>query len=211
MKRSLALIALAAGLGMLPAAAQTGPGTGPGGWGPGNWGMGNWGMGNWGMGNWGPGNWGHGGWWGGPGMMQGQGYGMGMMGGPGGGCCQDPNAPGRGRFAAIDANEDGSVSDEEAASHADMVFSAMDADDNGALTLEEFLAVRMGPGFGFDPARQEARQKDKSDRFAAIDSDADGSVTKAEFLAAAQAHFASADADGDGKVTPWEMRRANWN
>ena len=131
-------------------------------------------------------------------MGPGVGYGPGMM-------------MGRGRHMMIDANDDGLVSAEEAASAADEVFTAMDSDDDGALTQDEYLAVRMGPQLGFNPDRQAARQKAKEERFAAMDGDADGSVTKDEFLAAAEAHHNAADADGDGKVTPWEHRRRNWN
>jgi hypothetical protein len=134
------------------------------------------------------------------GYGMGPGYGMGMMG-----------QPGRGRSMMMDANDDGAVSAEEAASAADEVFTAMDADDDGKLDMEEYMAVRMGPQLGYNSDRQAAMQKAKEERFAAMDADADGSVTKEEFLNAAQAHHAAADTDGDGKVTPWEHRRQNWN
>jgi len=119
--------------------------------------------------------------------------------------------PGRGRFMMIDVNDDGVISAEEAASAADEVFTAMDSDDDGSLTKEEYMAVRMGPQHGFNPDRQAAMQARKEARFGEMDSDSDGKVTKAEFLDAAKAHHASADADKDGKVTPWEHRRQNWN
>lgn len=135
------------------------------------------------------------------GFGYGQGYGRGMM----------PMQPGRGRFTIVDANEDGVISAEEAASAADEVFTAMDADDDGTLTKDEYLAVRMGPQYGFNPERQAARQQAKEDRFSTMDDDSDGSVTKEEFVAAAKAFYDAADTDGDGKVTPWEHRRRNWN
>lgn len=141
-------------------------------------------------------------------------YGRGMGYGPGGwmmGGGMMRGVPGRGRFNMIDANEDGVVSAEEAASAADDVFSAMDADDDGMLTKDEYMAVRMGPGNGWNPARREARQKAKSERFGTMDKDKDGKVSKAEFMEGAKAHHEAADANGDGKVTPWEMRRRNWN
>lgn len=152
----------------------------------------------------------------GPMMGWGQGYGVGPAGPDGSGYGMmrnwgDPNAPGRGRFAMIDANEDGMVSAEEAASQADMVFTAMDADDDGALTLDEFMLVRMGPQAGYNEDREAAMQARKAARFDPMDADKDGSVTKAEFMAASKAHFDAADADGDSKVTPWEMRASNWN
>ncbi|WP_158635645.1 EF-hand domain-containing protein [Gemmobacter aquaticus] len=119
--------------------------------------------------------------------------------------------PGRGRFASIDANEDGYVSSEEAASSADMVFSAMDTDDDGVITLDEFMAVRMGAQIAVNPDRQALMQARKKARFDPMDSDSDGSVSKAEFMAASKAHFDAADTDQDGKVTPWEIRASIWN
>jgi hypothetical protein len=156
------------------------------------------------------------------GFGPGYGYNMPMMGGPGyaQGYGMNPgygfgpgmiSSPGRGRFMIVDANDDGIISAEEAASAEDEVFTAMDADDDGSVTKEEYLAVRMGPQFGFNQARQALRQQAKESRFAELDGDGDGSVAKAEFMAAAKIHFDASDDDGDGKVTPWELRRQNWN
>jgi hypothetical protein len=150
------------------------------------------------------------------GRMQGYGFGRGpMMGGDddfgAGPRWRRGDMPGRGRFAMIDANEDGVVSAEEAASAADEVFAAMDSDDDGMLTKEEYMSVRMGPQRGWNQARQQQRQQAKEARFDDMDTDGDGSITKAEFLTLAERHHMSADADGDGKVTPWEHRRRNWN
>ncbi len=75
------------------------------------------------------------------------------------------NAPGRGRFTMIDENEDGVISAEEAASAVDQVFTAMDTDDDAALTMDEYLAVRMGSGEGWNPERQAARQAAKKARY----------------------------------------------
>ena len=96
------------------------------------------------------------------GYGMGPGYGMGMMG-----------QPGRGRSMMMDANDDGTVSAEEAASAADEIFTAMDADDDGKLDKAEYIAVRMGPQFGFNSERQAAMQKAKEDRFTAMDADAE--------------------------------------
>lgn len=172
---------------------------------------------------------GNGGWWWWSGPQQGYGMTPGYGGGPQGGQpwgagtgmmgdgsgpmmgWRDPNAPGRGRFAMMDANEDGTVTAEEAASQADMVFTSMDADDDGSLTVEEFMSVRMGPQDGLDADRQGAMTARKAARFDPMDTDTNGTVSKAEFIAASKAHFEAADADGDGKTTPWEIRAQNWN
>jgi hypothetical protein len=135
--------------------------------------------------------------------MMGQGYemwpglGMGMM--------------GRGRTMMMDLNDDGVVGAEEAASAADEVFTAMDGDDDGKLTKDEFLGAHVGTQFGFHRERQAAMQQARQERFDAMDANSDGSVSKAEFLDVARAHHMAADADGDGRITPWEYRRQNWN
>ena len=50
-----------------------------------------------------------------------------------------------GRMATIDNDGDGMISDDEAAAQVEAVFLAMDSDDDGELTEEEYMAVRMGP------------------------------------------------------------------
>jgi len=150
----------------------------------------------------------------GPGYNQGYGHGMapgyGMRPGYNRGYGQSM-APGGGRqfmvrFAAIDANEDGRVSSEEAAQNVESVFLAMDADDDDALTLAEYMAVRMGPGQQMNPNRQQTMQGHKKSRFGKMDTNADGSVSRQEFLKSGEARFKASDMDKDGKVNPWEFR-----
>ncbi len=132
----------------------------------------------------------------GMGMMQGQGMGMGM-------------GQGRGfmrRFAVIDANDDDRISADEAASQRESVFLAMDADDDGELTEDEYMAVRMGMGEGRNKARMEARQAAKKARFAPMDADKSGKVSKVEWMTGGKDRFEAADTDKDGIVTPWEFR-----
>lgn len=121
------------------------------------------------------------------------------------------NGPGRGRFPIIDADENGVVSAEEAASAAEDVFAAMDADDNAEITMEEYMTVRMGPQDGWNKARQAAREEEKTARFGVMDTDKNKAVSQAEFIAGAKARFEAADGDKDGKVTPWEWRSQQWN
>ena len=110
------------------------------------------------------------------------------------------------RFTIVDVNDDGRISDDEAASQRELVFIAMDADDDGELTEEEFMAVRLGPGRGRNEERMKMRQEAKRARFAPMDGDKSGKVSKAEFMAEGKARFVAADADKDGNVTPWEFR-----
>ncbi len=110
------------------------------------------------------------------------------------------------RFTVIDANDDGEISDDEAAAQRESVFLAMDANDDGKLTEKEYMSVRMGQGEGRNKARRAARQEQKRQRFAPMDTDKSGEVSKAEWMAAGKQRFESADANKDGTVTPWEFR-----
>ncbi len=137
----------------------------------------------------------------GPGRGMGRGMGMGMG---------NPDAPWRLRFTAIDTDGNGVVSPAEARANAVDVFAAMDADGNGRLTREEYMAVRMGPQRGLNPARMNARQAAKAARFAPMDVDADGTVDAAEFVNGAESRMRAADRNGDGVVSPIEFRGRGW-
>ena len=116
-----------------------------------------------------------------------------------------------GRMRPIDLNNDGVIGDDEAAAQVEAVFAVMDADDDGEITEEEYMAVRMGSGARHNGARQKAMQDRKQERFVAMDPDRNGKVTQAEFIAAGKTRFLEADSDKDGKVTPWEFRAMRWH
>ena len=115
-----------------------------------------------------------------------------------------------GRMAAIDSNNDGLISDDEAAAQVESVFAAMDGDDDGELTEDEYMSVRMGMGRRLNEDRQKAMQERKKARFGEMDADKSGKVSQAEFIAGGKARLQAADTDKDGKVTPWEFRAQRW-
>ncbi len=129
----------------------------------------------------------------------GQGWGRGRMG-------QEGGQGAMRRFEIIDANDDGRISDDEAAAQRESVFMAMDADDDSELTEEEYMEVRMGGDEGRNEERMKQRQEAKRARFAPMDADKSAKVSKVEFMAAGKARFTDADGDKDGMVTPWEFR-----
>jgi hypothetical protein len=115
----------------------------------------------------------------------------------------------------IDANADGVINDDEAASMADFAFMRMDRDRDGAVSEAEFTEGRGPGGHGrhgggwfrwLAKDEAEAVLKVRKDKFASLDADKNGSVSKTEFFAEAKTKLAAADADKDGKVTPWEFR-----
>lgn len=143
----------------------------------------------------------------GAGPMDGRGAGRGMGLGAGRGMgMRQGNPRFMARFAILDQNDDGRISDDEAAANREAVFYAMDSDDDQELTEEEFLAVRMGAGRQLNKARMKMRQEAKKARFAPMDTDGSGKVSQAEWMAEGEARFTSADTNGDGIVTPWEFR-----
>ena len=127
------------------------------------------------------------------------GYGPNMM-GPSG----DARAAGQARRDLVDANDDGAVSAAEAAAWHEGMFNAMDANNDGVLDIDEFVAAA-GQNRGY------RQQEKRAERFREIDGDNDGNVTQAEFMAMGKSRFEAADGDGDGRVSVWEWRSAPRN
>lgn len=108
----------------------------------------------------------------------------------------------------IDANSDGFIGPDEAASLADGMFMRLDQNRDNVLDETEATA---GPGnhgwrawFGSAaPADVTAKLKTA---FTERDTDKDGKVSKVEFMNFAQAKYASLDTAKDGKVSPWAFR-----
>lgn len=122
-------------------------------------------------------------------------------------------ADAKARFAMLDANKDGVVTEQEAATAraamrkdmADKMFAQIDTNKDGTISRAEFeahLAHMGGPDHG-----AAAPQEDRM--FGLADANKDGKVTLAEASALALAHFDAMDTNKDGRITP-EERHAAW-
>lgn len=92
------------------------------------------------------------------------------------------NGLNEGHLAALDADGDAAISKEEFDKFTFFAFTAIDTDQNGAISLSEAL-VHVS-----------------EDRFAVADANGNGSVSEAEFKARMDANFEAADKDGDGQL-----------
>ena len=108
----------------------------------------------------------------------------------------------------VDENGDGVISGDEAAASYEGLFESMDADGNGMLTNDEYMAARMGAGAGevFYGSRNQQMQERERNGFKTMDTNGDGKVSQREFMVACRERFQTSDLDKDGKVTVWEFR-----
>ncbi len=114
----------------------------------------------------------------------------------------------RAKFAAMDTDQDGFLSAaEHEADHNDK-FKLFDGDGSGAFDVDEFLAVRMGPGpkEGGQGKKMQKMQMKKKQKFAKMDADGSGDVTLAELQAFSDAKFLMVDTDQDGSVSFAEFK-----
>ena len=106
--------------------------------------------------------------------------------------------------AIVDQNGDGVVQPDEAAARLEGRFGAYDADNDGMVVKDEYMAMQMRAG----RRGQAPKYSELEARFAAMDSNKDGKVSKAEFLATGEQQYKKSDSNGDGKVSVWEYRAA---
>ena len=109
------------------------------------------------------------------------------------------------RSGRVDTNDDGIISDSEAALHFEQRFVFLDANSDGSLTKDEFLRFRPPFHMG-DSETLENLIKRYELRLKTMDSDKDGKVSKAEYMGYHRKQFTAADANKDGKVGVWEYR-----
>ena len=131
-------------------------------------------------------------------------------------------------FAKMDANDDGTLNEGDKAAMLAKRFAAVDTDKNGAISQAEFMAAhdmrgehradrrekrmehaKMGKRHG-----REGGRDGRMDIMARADSNGDKAISQPEFRAAAEARFAKADTNKDGSITPDERkagRKGRWN
>ena len=122
--------------------------------------------------------------------------------------------PGEHFITNWDADADGAVTLDEATARRGDIFVTFDADENGALSAEEYVQfdaarasdqaqMRQGNGKG-SMMREEGGMQ-----LGFNDTDGDGAVSRDEFLARTPDWFAMMDRDADGKVTQQDFGPGN--
>jgi len=135
----------------------------------------------------------------------------------------DVEAKLRARLAAVDANRDGKLTRDEMraarqtrmAERRGKAFDRLDADDNGAVSRDEFTAMQAGDG------QRDGQRAGRMKRMKAMRgigraqmggmralADKDGSIAIDAAVKAAMARFDAADANRDGTLTPEERQAA---
>jgi Ca2+-binding EF-hand superfamily protein len=131
-------------------------------------------------------------------------------------------------FTKMDANADGTLNEGDKTAMLAKRFAAIDTDKNGAISQAEFMAAHEMLGerrmsrrekrmehrkMGKRHAREGGRDG-RMDIMARADSNGDKAISQSEFRAAAEARFAKADTNKDGSISPDERkagRKGRWN
>lgn len=112
-----------------------------------------------------------------------------------------------------DTDSDGFISNGEHGAWGAKVFHAMDANGDGKLTRDEYLAGRMGAGFrpgccsqSQMATMQRRAQMHKAELFKAMDDDNDSVITGVEFMRELDRSFMAQDKNKDGRISTGEFR-----
>jgi len=116
------------------------------------------------------------------------------------------STPGDQFMQSWDLNGDGKVTLEELRTMRGKVFNAFDADQNGYLSAEEYVAfdkARASDVAKYDDPDQRAQMQSVADGMSLSnsDTDGDGRVGRKEFLAGADRWLSNLDTDDSGSVT----------
>lgn len=115
------------------------------------------------------------------------------------------------RLRQHDQDRDGRISQGEFRQWHERAFSAIDGDNSGGFTLQEFQRTRLGPG-PQGSARNRQRVEDraelrKTERFRLMDGNGDGMVSRNEYMNFGELNYLDADANDDGRLTFQELQR----
>lgn len=117
------------------------------------------------------------------------------------------------RLRTFDRDRDGAIDRSEFQQWHESAYDAINAGGNDGFSLQEFQAVRLGPGpmgsgSGLQRQRnQERAQLRKTERFRLMDGDGNGIVTRTEYMNFGELNYLDADANDDGKLSYGELQQ----
>ncbi|WP_353221815.1 EF-hand domain-containing protein [Salinisphaera sp. C84B14] len=112
-------------------------------------------------------------------------------------------------LSALDANDDGAISRQEAIDGQRKTFERLDGNGDGLLDTDEFAAGQPGRDSEELPADvRRARRASIERQFAILDRDDDGAISLAEYQAAMTPYFDALDTNSDGVLDGAELRQA---
>ena len=114
-------------------------------------------------------------------------------------------------LARLDADKKGYITIADGERFAGRQFDRLDANRDGIVDHDEFIASAKRSLDRARPERKPAAQRALDRRetlFHTLDQHGDGKITKEEFLAATRAHFAEIDTAKTGKITVADLRTA---
>ncbi len=113
-------------------------------------------------------------------------------------------------FTQMDANKDGKLDQADRQDRRAAIFDRLDSNHDGQISREEFRAAPDGPpGMGMGQRgghRMGQRGGMHMNRHGMADANKDGALSREEFIAAALQRFDRADTDHDGRVTSAERQ-----
>lgn len=105
------------------------------------------------------------------------------------------------KFAEMDTDKDGRITQAEHTVGAGKMFTKIDADNDGSVTAAEMDAAHAKWGDG----KKDGKAMSSADKIAKVDSDGDGALTSAEHAEGAKDMFSKIDTDRDGSLTKDEL------